>query len=333
MVNALKPIPTSMTFIKKIAIFKVLLKTLTDIPTNDVVKMALMGKLLNAKVGRNIGSFFSALVHSLTNQRGIEKKMVSAAAMAASMSLLITSLTVSLVAVVALLKIAGFTQVALGFGILTLLVNGSIKLMEKLGSLKFKTSAEKAFSGIAAMSLLLLSLSITLALVVGIAKHNKWDDLVWGIGILAGLVIGSYQIMKKLSSTQFKNSAKNALLGVASIVSLVLGLGIAMLITIKLGKNADAVFVGSVLLAAFTGGAIALFNWLKKGLTKATIMNGLMGVGAIVGLMMGMSIAMLITIKLGKNAEDVMYGGGLLIVFTTLSILLFKDITKFLTKI
>ena len=48
--------------------------------------------------------------------------------------------------------------------------------------------------------------------------------------------------------------------------------------------------------------------------------------------MMGMGIAMLITIKLGKNAEDVMYGSGLLVVFTALSILLFKGITKFLTK-
>ena len=51
MVNALKPIPTSTTFIKKIAIFKVLLKTLTDIPTKDIIKIALMGKLLNFNVG------------------------------------------------------------------------------------------------------------------------------------------------------------------------------------------------------------------------------------------------------------------------------------------
>ena len=332
MVNALKPIPTSITFIKKIAIFKVLLKTLTDIPTKDVIKIALMGKLLNAKVGMNIGSFFSALVSSLTNQRGIEKKMLAASAMAASMSLLITSLTVSLIAVVALLKIAGAVQVALGFGILTLLVKGSLNLMKKLGSLEFKTSAEKSFPGIAAISLLLLSLSITLALVVGIAKHNKLIDLILGFAMLTALVYGSWQIMKKLSSTQFKYSAKNALLGVAAIVSLMLGLGIAMLITIKLGKNAGAVFVGSVLLAAFTAGAIALFNWLKKGLTKVTVMNGLIGVGAIVSLMLGLGIAMLLTIKLGKNVADVSIGMGLLVGFTLLSIGLFKLITKIFTK-
>ena len=328
MVNAIKPIPTSMTFIKKIAIFKVLLKTLTDIPTKDVVKMALMGKLLNAKVGRNIGSFFSALVSSLTNQRGVEKKMIAAAAMAASMSLLITSLTVSLVAVVALLKIAGFAQVVLGFGILALLVNGSIKLMKKLGSLEFKTSAEKAFPGIAAMSILLLSLSITLALVVSIVKHNKLVDLISGFAILTALVYGSWQIMKKLSSTQFRYSAKNALLGIAAIVSLMLGMGIAMLLTIKLGKNAEDVIYGSGLLVIFTTLSILLFKSITKFLTKAQIERGLQGITGIIALVLGLSIASLFTIRIGKKLEEVLLGFVVLSAIVVGSIYLFKLLAK-----
>ena len=328
-----KSVPAgTVTIAKKAANLKLMSATMISILTPDNIKnFVLAGILLNQKKGENIGKFFKSLIDSLTGGRNDIEKAKTATKMALSIAVLIGTLTVSLVALTMLVAI-GRGAVIGGLLLLGILVTGSYKLMKKLASLEFKTKSKESLVGVLAISALLLSLSLTLAITTSISKQNKLIDLVLGLAILAGLVFGSWQLMKKLSSTQFKNSAKNAVLGVVAIVSLLLGLSTAMLITIKLGKNGDYVLIGSALLLIFILASIGLFKLLSNNLTKTNVTNGLYAVGAVVGLIFGLGVAQLLTIKLGKNADEVMVGSVLLLVFTLASIGLFKLLSKKLNE-
>ena len=120
-------------------------------------------------------------------------------------------------------------------------------------------------------------------------------------------------------------------MGVGAIVGLIMGMSIAMLITIKLGKNAEDVMYGGGLLIVFTALSILLFKGITKFLTKTQIERGLQGVIGIVALILGLSIASLFTIRIGKKREDVLWGFVVLSAIVAGSIGLFKLINKFLT--
>ncbi len=159
--------------------------------------------------------------------------------------------------------------------------------------------------------MLIGGLTLTLALLILIAKTFDAKSIAIGAGLLIGIVALSFGIMYVLGSKKFKTIGKNALKGVGMVILLFLGMSLAMLINISVGKHAKEIAIGGAITVAFTLLSILLFKLLSKGLTKPTVINGLIGVAGIVLMITGVSLAMMLYAKFLKQMDGISIKGVL----------------------
>lgn len=327
-IAALKKIPDSKDFEKKISNFSALVNIIRAIPMKDILKMWAMGLLVGPKTGRAIGGFFAAIVDSLTKNDPKGEKAEKAIGIAKSITHLIGMLTLSLVIMVALAVFAPPAKLAIGVGMLVGLLIMSWGIMRFLTSDKIKGQLKDARGAALGIAVLLGTLVISLTVLVLIAKYFTWKEILAGFGMLTALVLIAVGLTWVLSSKKFKKQSKEAMYGVAAIMTLMLGMTLILMLNIVIGKHAKDALFGMGLVLIFTALSILLFNWLTKKLTKPKVTNGLYAVGGVLLLFFGMSLAMLFAILIGKHAQEVFVGAGIVTLFTACSVGLFWILTK-----
>lgn len=112
-------------------------------------------------------------------------------------------LTISLVIMVGLAFIDS-KKLLIGIGLLTGLIIATFAMMRALSSKKFKDSAKGGKEGAMSIAILLGTLTLSLIILVLVAKNFSVKSILGGLGLLVGLVIISALMMKFLSSNKFQ---------------------------------------------------------------------------------------------------------------------------------
>ena len=194
--------------------------------------------------------------------------------------------------------------------------------------------AEKAIGIAKVVTKLIGMLTLSLVIMVGLALFIPADKLAIGFGMLVGLVVGTYVLMKALSSKNMKDSQRGAMHSALGIAALLGTLTLSLVILIWVNKKfpVKQVVKGFALLVGLVGVAFLLMKALSSSTFKKSSKESLWGVAAIVLLLFGMSLAMLITISVGKHAKEIFAGGVLVVGFTLLNIFVMKALSKLKKK-
>ena len=315
MVSLFKEIPSSKEdpdFKTRIVNFGLMTAALLAITKEKIMQLWFMGVMLGEKIGNAIGKFFKAIVNNIAGQGEKDVERANAAAkVAISVSAMIGVLTLSLVALVLLFKTNKWEDLVGGSAMLIGVVALSFGIIKILGSDKFKGKANAGLKGTKDILMLIGGLTLALALLILIAKSFSAGQIIAGSVMLIGVVALSLGIMYALGSDKFSKSAKKGIQGVGSIIMLFVGMSLAMFINILVAKHAKDIIIGGGITMVFTALSILLFKLLTKGLTKKTVINGLIGVAGIVLMIAGVSLAMLIYAEYLKKIGNIPLEGVL----------------------
>ena len=281
---------TSVEVNPKVGAFINIVQLITSITMGQIAKLVLMGKTLNEKGGENIGKFFAGIIDAILKNDEKGKRAETASKIIKSMTFLLMTLTISVVALTVLIAAVGFGKVVLGFITLGAVVGLAYGIMRLLSSDKFKERSKSSIYGALGIAALIGTLTISLLLLIAVAKKPV-EQIAKGLVLFAGLIGATWLIMKILSSNSFKESSKESLISVGAIVLLLIGMSLAMLITISVGKHAGEILKGGLLVIGFTFASIFLIKVLAK-VNKSTILKGLITTTGIALMITGLSLSM-----------------------------------------
>ena len=148
----------------------------------------MMGIFLGPKIGASIGGFFKELIDKLAGGKNSVEKANAAAKVALSLSALVGTLTISLIALVILWKTNDIKDVLGGFGLLTMVVAFALGITKLLGSKWFKQGKNEGLKGTKELLLLIGGLTLATVALVLVAKNTKWTDVAQGMMMLTTVV-------------------------------------------------------------------------------------------------------------------------------------------------
>ena len=267
----------------------------------------MMGIFLGPKIGASIGGFFKELIDKLAGGKNGVEKANAAAKVALSIAALVGTLTLCLVALVILWKTNDIKDLLGGFGLLTMVVAFALGIIKRLGSKWFKREKNEGLQGTKDILLLIGGLTLSLAVLVLVAKKTKWQDMVQGIMMLSAVMAFAKGILLVLRKSSFKKDALEGLESIGKITLLILGITASLALVTYVAKKTrwQDMVQGIIMLAAVVAFAIGLIWVLSRDSFQKNAIKGLAGVGAIVLLIAGSSAAMLIFAEYVKKIDGV----------------------------
>ena len=255
--------------------------------------MVLMGKVLNKKLGSNIGDFFASLIEKL-NKPG-DAKTKNAVNMVRAFSLMLISLTASFAAMVAIVALAKPTQIAIATILLVGLINLAVFTIKKLSDTKIANNSKSALATAGAFSIILITLSAVSIVAAAIGK--EFLAVVGGIACIALLVTSGILMIKALNEVAKKEKTlKNAIKAAGAISLSIIALSVGLLVfagfaaVIKeIGFKGAALGVGVATI--IVGGTAAILYGLSK-ISKKALSKGIVTLGIVVLGVLGISLAM-----------------------------------------
>ena len=313
MVNIINQVPpnenaNSKTFKERLVNFGLMMTALLQIKEEQIKQLWMMGIFLGPKIGESIGGFFKTLIDSMIgNDKDGVKKAEVAAKMASSVAALVGTLTLSLVALVILSKTSDGKDLAIGAGLLLGVVIFALGIIKLLGSEWFKREKNEGLKGTKDIILLIGGLTLSLALLVYVAKKTKWTDMVQGIMMLSAVMAFALSILLVLGNNSFKKEALEGLESLGEITLLILGMSISLSIVTYVAKKTKWTDVaqGITMLGAIVVFAIGIIWALSRDSFQKNAIKGIAGVGAIILLIAGTSAAMLIFGEYVKKIDGI----------------------------
>ena len=298
----------SKTFKERLVNFGLMMAALLQIKEKQIMQLWMMGVFLGPKNGKAIGGFFKALIDSMIgNNKDSVKRVETATKMALSVAALIGTLTLSLVALVILSKTSDGKDLAIGIGLLLGVVGFALGIIKLLGSDWFKHEKNEGVKGTKDILLLIGGLTLSLAVLVLVAKQTKWTDMVQGIMMLSAIMAFALGILMVLRKSSFKKEALEGLESIGKISLLILGMTISLVIVTYVAKKTrwQDMVQGIIMLSAVVAFALGLIWVLSRDSFQKNAIKGLAGVGAVILLIAGSSAAMLIFAEYIKKIDGV----------------------------
>ena len=143
--------------------------------------------------------------------------------------------------------------------VLGLFVAGAMYIADKWD--KGGANMQKAFLGVGA---LLLMGAAAIGLAVYIARENKIEDILLGIGMVALVIVGTYFMITKLlekADKDYETALKNVAASIAIIAATAL---IANFLLAPLSEKVKEITIGAVMVLAIIGIMVAIVKWLAK---------------------------------------------------------------------
>ena len=312
MINIINQVPPnrqvqSKTFKERLVNFGLMMAALLQIKEKQIMQLWMMGIFLGPKIGKAIGGFFKELIDKLAGGRNGVEKAKAAAKVALSVAALVGTLTLSLIALVILWKTNDIKDLLGGLGLLTIVVGFALGIIKLLGSKWFKREKNEGLQGAKDIVLLIGGLTLSLAVLVLVAKKTKWTDMVQGIMMLTAIIAFAIGILLVLGKSSFKKDALEGLESLGEITLLILGMTISLAIVTYVARKTKwtDMVQGIIMLGAVVAFAIGLIWVLSRDSFQKNAIKGLAGVGAIVLLIAGSSAAMLIFGEYVKKIDGV----------------------------
>jgi Kef-type K+ transport system membrane component KefB len=188
-----------------------MLSAILSISGKDYTKLWLIGRFFGKRTGKNIGEFFKELIDKLAGGRNGVEKAKAASKVAISVAALVGTLSLCLIALVILWKTNDLKDLAGGVGLLLGVVGFALGIIWLLGSKWFKREANEGLKGIKDILLLIGGLTLSLALLVYVARKTKWTDMVQGIIMLSAVMAFTFSVIMILGNQKFEKEALDGL--------------------------------------------------------------------------------------------------------------------------
>jgi len=226
----------------------------------------MMGVFLGPKIGAAIGGFFKELIDKLAGGRNGVEKAKAAAKVALSVATLVGTLSLCLIALVILWKTNDLKDLAGGAGLLLGVVIFALGIIKLLGSKWFKREANEGLKGTKDIILLIGGLTLSLALLIYVAKKTKWTDMVQGIMMLTAVMTFAILTILVLGSKKFEKESLDGLQSLGKVVLLILGMTLALVIVTRTAKKTKwtDMIQGIIMLATIVAFAIAMIWVLSR---------------------------------------------------------------------
>ena len=298
----------SKTFKERLVNFGLMMAALLQIKEKQIMQLWMMGVFLGPKNGAAIGGFFKALIDSMIGKnKDAVKKAEAAAKMTLSIAALVGTLTLCLVALVILWKTNTPEDLIGGAKLLLGVVTFSLIIIGLLGSKWFKREKNEGLQGTKDVLLLIGGLTLSLAVLVLVAKKTRWQDMIQGIMMLSAVMTFALAILLVLGKNSFKKDALEGLESIGEITLLILGMTASLAIVTYVAKKTrwQDMVQGIIMLGAVVAFALGIIWVLSRDSFQKNAIKGLAGVGAVVLLIAGSSAAMLIFAEYVKKIDGV----------------------------
>ena len=243
---------------------------------------------------------------TLSNEVKEPKSMMAIAKLMSSVTMQITGM-IAILAIVT--KLTSYTAIITSVIIMKLTLNTVKSFIEDLSDKNIQEGVIKAMSAMRGINMLLLSLSISTAILTVTIEKNSISSIVSGLLIVTLFTAGSVILIKKLSAIKKENldTATNALLKISAAYAIISMISAVCLRPI--GKHLDDTLRGATLVLLIIGTMEYMTKKLEgvKGSSDATknilLLSGVFTVLSLVSLT--------ILIPLGKQWENVTLGAAL----------------------
>lgn len=298
----------SKIFKERLVNFGLMMAALLQIKEKQIMQLWMMGVFLGPKNGAAIGGFFNALIDSMIGKnKDAVKKAEAAAKMTLSIAALVGTLTLCLVALVILWKTNTPEDLIGGAKLLLGVVTFSLIIIGLLGSKWFKREKNEGLQGTKDVLLLIGGLTLSLAVLVLVAKKTRWQDMIQGIMMLSAVMTFALAILLVLGKNSFKKDALEGLESIGEITLLILGMTASLAIVTYVAKKTrwQDMVQGIIMLGAVVAFALGIIWVLSRDSFQKNAIKGLAGVGAVVLLIAGSSAAMLIFAEYVKKIDGI----------------------------
>lgn len=243
---------------------------------------------------------------TLSNEVKEPKSMMTIAKLMSSVTMQITGM-IAILAIVT--KLTSYTAIITSVIIMKLTLNTVKSFIEDLSGKNIQEGVIKAMSAMRGISILLLSLSISTAILTVTIEKNSISSIISGLLIVTLFTVGSVILIKKLSAIKKENldTATNALLKISAAYAIISMVSAVCLRPI--GKHLDDTLRGATLVLLIIGTMEYMTKKLEgvKGSSDA-VKNILLLSGVFTVLSL---VSLTILIPLGKQWENVTLGAAL----------------------
>ena len=191
--------------------------------------------------------------------------------------LLIGGLTLSTIALVLVAKKSKWTDVGQGIVMLGAVVVFAIGILLVLGKESFKKNVSDGLKSLDKIMLLIGGLTLSLTILVLVAKKTKWTDVVQGTMMLTSIMAFAMGILLVLGKRNFKKNVSDGLKSLEKITLLIGGLTLAIAIVTYVAKKTKWTDVdqGIMMLGAVVAFALGIIKLLNSKWFKQEKNNGL----------------------------------------------------------
>ena len=195
-------------------------------------------------------------------------------------------------------------KMAVVFSMLTVITGIALKLSEKWNGKK-----DAVLSTMEGISLMLVAGAVAVGIATLVAANNSMEDIILGIGLVSGVMIGSYKLIEKLLKKTNKDMSK-AMNNMWMIIGMLVVVSLAIkLLFVPIGKQIKEATLGTLVAGVIVGFLVGMTKWIstmdkrkiKDVNDTLVIMMGMLVVVALVGTFLLPMI--------GKQIEDVILGG------------------------
>ena len=301
---------------------------ITLLPTSSL--MLAMGSLyILTKLAKNTIKDLSKI--SFTKAKDADK-------ISHSISILFLSLTASLTILILISKLATWKDIVSGVLLFTTVVTAGILIINLLNPKKLKLTDKEmnnVINTVRSISLLFLAISVSLSILILTVKNAKPSEIFSGIGIVMVFLVAAIGAIWMLSKIKHEDleTASNALLKISAVYAIISL--VSLLLIIPIGKKADEILVGNIVILGTMAGLIGLLIFLDKA--KESIDDGIWNMAKIILVYTVISLVMLtLIIPLGKQFKEILLGTltvigtmfALIGILTILSKMKDKDLTN-----
>lgn len=249
-----------------------------------------------------------------------------------SMSVMMLTMTASLAILVLVSKFASYEDIGKAVIMFSVMLLGVWGMVSFLTNKQFKSSLKNAVSTIYAISVLLLTISVSMTILTYTVKNNDIADIGLGfliIGVFTGI---AYLIVTKLANIK-SNKLKDVnmtLLTIAGVYLIISVIAATMLIPI--GQKFGAVMMGSAVVLGTILGMTYLVKLLGN-IKKPLLANGLLAIGVITLTLLATTLIINeLIIPIGEKIKEAAVGCMAVLGVILLSTLILKKLSTIRPK-
>lgn len=270
--SLIEKLPSNKDTKKLESVAKILEILLEKIDKKGVNAIVYMGKHLKEEYGENIGSFIAALCKAEVD----EKKVEATTKIIEAFGNLLIKAVICFAVLVLLVTIFPLTSILLGMATMYVMIKFMKKVVTDIVSELVTKDVKDASNTINAISLMMLAMTVSIAILVLVTAMAPITDVLMGVGIFMLVVFSAIQLIKTLSDKEFSEGLEQASSAIYAISVMFIAISVSiMLITSVFTKNdPGVVWQGALMIMGIVGLSVGLVYLLSlieaKDLEHAT---------------------------------------------------------------